>query len=114
VNTLRVSLQVVAAAETFATKLALVGFLASVSPHMLAIVFLGKELFTTVLTSVRFDLQMHPFLVVDECGVCFESCTTISAEVGLEITVDRGKVYPQCCTSIKLFPTDIARKCFFS
>ena len=65
-------------------------------------------------TPVRFDLQMHPFLVVDECGVCFESCTTISAEVGLEITVDRGKVYPQCCTSIKLFPTDIARKWFFS
>ena len=32
----------------------------------------------------------------------------------LEITVDRGKVYPQCCTSIKLFPTDIARKWFFS
>ena len=50
-HTVRVSLQVVGAVETFSTQLALVGLLSCVSSAMFPIIFLGKELFATKLAT---------------------------------------------------------------
>lgn len=58
-DSLVVPLQVVTSAEALSTQLALVRFLSRVSPEMLAKVFLGEKLFTTVVAPVTMFLEMR-------------------------------------------------------
>ena len=57
-HTVRVPLQVVRTVETLSTQLALVRFLSCVSSAVFPIIFLGKELFATKLTTETIQINV--------------------------------------------------------